>query len=235
MNKPPSDFDIVSSDEKRSGVEEMWVSFQPYLLSKGYRLRPRYRPDWTPSWKVDPQLRASDCEDSIDSMPVRILDAVKTEDDSQVIIKMLVPRQEEGQNELAVLSHFSSQEMRIHPDNHVVPCIETFPLPGDHSGCFVVMPLLGRYSEPPFKTLAEIHDFLQQIFKKREPDYSTSDIASANIMMDSRPLYHEPFHPVYKTLSLDAQRRIHPKYSRLEKRHEYWLRSKKAIDHTILS
>jgi hypothetical protein len=67
MNKLPSDFDIISSDDKRSGVEEMWVSFQPYLLSKGYQLRPRYQPDWIPSWSIDNSLRPSDCEDSIDA------------------------------------------------------------------------------------------------------------------------------------------------------------------------
>ncbi|CAE6391391.1 unnamed protein product [Rhizoctonia solani] len=229
MDQLPNDVNIVSSDEKRSGVEEMWVSFQPYLLSKGYRLRPRYQPDWTPSWKAAAGLRSSDCEDSIDSMPVRVLDAIRIKDDRQVIIKVLVPRQEEGRNELAVLSRFSSQELKDHPDNHVVTCVESFPLPGEQSGHFIVMPLLGRYREPPFKTLAEIHDFLQQIFKglifmheNNTAHWYSSDIASANIMMDSRPLYDEPFHPVYKTLSLDAQRRIYPKYSRLEKRVRYY-------------
>jgi hypothetical protein len=61
------EYDVVSSAEKRSGVEELWVSFQPFLLSKGYRLRPRYHPDWVPSWKGT-GVRATYCEDSIDSM-----------------------------------------------------------------------------------------------------------------------------------------------------------------------
>ena len=41
-------------------------------------------------------------------------------------------------------------------------------------------------------------------------------------MMDSRPLYDESFHPVHKTLSLDSQRLIYPKYTRLEKRVRYY-------------
>jgi hypothetical protein len=77
----------------------------------------------------------------------------------------LVPTKDEGQNELAVLSYFSSRELKNQPDNHVVPCIDSFPLPDEKSSHFIVMPLFGRYREPPFKTLAEIHDFLQQIFK----------------------------------------------------------------------
>ncbi|KAF8733283.1 Protein kinase domain, partial [Rhizoctonia solani] len=219
-------FDILSSDEKRSGVEERWVSFQPYLLSKGYRLRPRYQPNWVPSWKTNTDLCVSDCEDSKDSMPVRVLDATRAADNLQVIIKMLVPEQTEGQNELAVLERFSSPELKDHPDNHVVRCLDSFPIPGEQSGYFIVMPLLGGYRDPPFRTLAEVHDFLQQIFKglifMHENSTVHCDIASANIMMDSRPLYNEPFHPVYQTLSLDIQRRIYPKYSRLEKRVRYY-------------
>lgn len=67
---PPSfhDISVLSySPEERSEAEKRWVSFQPYLLAKGYQLRPRYQPDWTPSWKGT-MKRADDCEDSLDSM-----------------------------------------------------------------------------------------------------------------------------------------------------------------------
>ncbi|KAF8668560.1 Protein kinase domain [Rhizoctonia solani] len=159
------EFDILSSDERRSGVEERWTSFQPYLLSKGYQLRPRYRPDWVPSWHINNSLHASDCEDSIDCMPLRVLDATQVVSGRQVVIKMIVPGHEQGENELAVLSHFSSPDLRSHPDNHVVPCLDSFPIPGIESGAFVAMPLLGKYYEPPLKSIAEVHDFLQQLFK----------------------------------------------------------------------
>lgn len=48
----------------RRDWERFWVEHQPFLLSRGYRLRPRYDPDWIPSWtksKKYPTL----CEDSI--------------------------------------------------------------------------------------------------------------------------------------------------------------------------
>lgn len=41
-------------------------------------------------------------------------------------------------------------------------------------------------------------------------------------MMDVRPLFDEPFHPVYHTLSLDIQRVIYPQYSRSEKDIRYY-------------
>lgn len=48
----------LSSDEK------WWKDRAVFLESKGYRLRPRFLPGWTPSWKtrsLDPYL----CEDGV--------------------------------------------------------------------------------------------------------------------------------------------------------------------------
>ena len=55
-----------------SASEVEWRQRQPYLLSKGYRLRARYQPDWEPSWEKvgadgDPTLR----EDAI-RLPVSL-------------------------------------------------------------------------------------------------------------------------------------------------------------------
>ena len=36
--------------EIRDSIEMFWVRNQPHLLEKGYLLRPRYQPDWEPSW-----------------------------------------------------------------------------------------------------------------------------------------------------------------------------------------
>ncbi|ELU45142.1 Pkinase domain-containing protein [Rhizoctonia solani AG-1 IA] len=139
---------------------------------------------------------------------------------------MLVPEQGQGEDELIVLAHFSSLKLKDHQDNHVVPCLDSFPIPGVQSGSFVIMPLLGQYNKPPFKSLAEVHDFLQQLFKglifMHANDTVHRDIASPNIMMDPQPLYDEPFHPFHKALSLDTQRIIYPKHSRLEKRLRYY-------------
>ncbi|KAJ1299836.1 hypothetical protein OPQ81_011127 [Rhizoctonia solani] len=110
------DVDIVSLPEKRSEAEERWVSFQPYLLSKGYTLRPRYQPDWTPSWKGT-DISPLSCEDSADSMPVRVLDAIRIHDGQQVMIKMNVPSRtdSEGENEFALLQHFSTPPPQKRP------------------------------------------------------------------------------------------------------------------------
>ncbi|KAF7306394.1 Protein kinase domain-containing protein [Mycena indigotica] len=36
----------------RTPDEQFWVNHQPFLRSKGYKLRLRYQPNWTPSWTL---------------------------------------------------------------------------------------------------------------------------------------------------------------------------------------
>ena len=47
-----------------SSFETKWRDRQPFLESKGYMLRPRLRPGWTPSW-LSTGRRFFDCEDSV--------------------------------------------------------------------------------------------------------------------------------------------------------------------------
>ncbi|CAE6459549.1 unnamed protein product [Rhizoctonia solani] len=160
--------------------------------------------------------------------PIRVLDATRIRDEQQVMIKMVIPTsQGEGTDEYAALRHFSTPPLNDDPSNHVVPLIDSFPIPGVAAGIFIVMPLLGAYNRPPFRDLAEIHDFLQQLFDGAcfmHANYvAHCDIASANILMDSRPLYEEPFHPFHQTQSIDVQRLIYPKYKRSQKGTRYYI------------
>lgn len=50
QEKPPSKGHSYDSHLLES--EFFWVDIQPFLLSRGYRLRPRYDPAWIPSWKL---------------------------------------------------------------------------------------------------------------------------------------------------------------------------------------
>lgn len=60
-----------SEDFLLDSTEQTWVEMQPFLLKRGYRLRPRYDPDWIPSWltaQVPPGATAPDpteCEDGL--------------------------------------------------------------------------------------------------------------------------------------------------------------------------
>ncbi|KAF8595496.1 kinase-like protein [Ceratobasidium sp. AG-I] len=213
--------------EERSDAEIRWVNFQPYLLSQGYDLRPRYQPDWVPSWTITGS-NPFDCEDSANSLPLRVLDATRVIDKLQVVIKMIAPSDDdrEGEEELALLQHFSTPPHKDNPSNHIVPLLDSFPIPGVEGGVFVVMPLLSIYNHPPFYDLNEVQDFLSQIFEGliylHKHDVAHCDIAPANIMMDSHPLYDEPFHPFYQHRSLDGKRRVFPKHLRSQRPVRYY-------------
>ncbi|CAE6507625.1 unnamed protein product [Rhizoctonia solani] len=213
--------------EELSEVERFWVSYQPYLLSKGYQLRPRYRPGWVPSWE-DTNLDPISCEDSDNALPIRTLDATRLSDQLQVIIKIVMPSTDdrEGEEELVILRHLSSEPYSTHPRNHAVECLDSFSVPGVDRGMFYVMPLLRAYDDPPFHDLGEIREFLTQVFEGlqflHEKDIAHCDIASANIMMNGRVLYDEPFHPFHQGFSLDRKRQIQPRYSRSQRPIRYY-------------
>ncbi|KAG9105415.1 hypothetical protein FRC07_009299, partial [Ceratobasidium sp. 392] len=229
--EPTPSFDTRASHrlqpENRSSVENRWVSLQPYLLSKGYQLRPRYRPDWVPSWKAT-GANPHSCEDSANSLPVRILDATRVVDQRRVVIKMIIPSgvDQEGEEELQILEHLTSSPYRDDPTNHIVPILDSFPIPDVQDGTFIVMPLLSAYSDPPFYNLSEIFDFLDQIFEGLEFLHNSGvahcDIAADNIMTDKHPLYDELFHPYYQDLNLDAQDLVWPKYHRSQRPLRYY-------------
>lgn len=53
---------------KRDENEMFWVARQPHLKKLGYDLRPRYQPDWQPSWKGHPE----GCLDAEDGVPLTV-------------------------------------------------------------------------------------------------------------------------------------------------------------------
>lgn len=55
-------------DKQRAVLSELeipWRDRQPFLQSRGYTLRPRYRPGWVASWTLDTSLDPPLCEDYI--------------------------------------------------------------------------------------------------------------------------------------------------------------------------
>ncbi|KAF4613688.1 hypothetical protein D9613_008037 [Agrocybe pediades] len=81
-----------------SESEHFWVKMQPILLKRGYRLRPRYDPNWVPSWLL-PQpdgkfLSRLQCEDAVRGNG-NILDAVRIQDGQKVVFKKVETKTEE--------------------------------------------------------------------------------------------------------------------------------------------
>lgn len=70
LTSPPSRtpaLDLVLRPVKLNDSEVRWRDRYAFLLDRGFLLRPRYRPGWTPSW-VGTKLDPIDCEDSFQAI-----------------------------------------------------------------------------------------------------------------------------------------------------------------------
>ncbi|KAG6810946.1 hypothetical protein H0H92_009687 [Tricholoma furcatifolium] len=146
--------------------EFVWASLQPYLLSRGYQLRPRYRAESIPSWKdhFEPIKSLRIFEDSILSRYEKIFDAVRTSDGCKVILQVTL-----------VIT------------NRSVPLLDVIPLPDTQSELLLVMPQLLHFEFLPFRRFGEfveaVEQFLQSAFASNDLNYCR-DACFMNLMMD---------------------------------------------------
>ncbi|KAI8968718.1 kinase-like domain-containing protein [Trametes punicea] len=175
-----------------AGQEFFWQARYQYLLDHGYLLRPRYSPEWRPSWlgtKLDPTY----CEDSIMLLHYQVMDATRLSDHELVAIKSFFMDGEE----LHIAQFFTSIE---HPANHCVPIREILPDPYDPELALMVMPYLRPCNNPEFGTVGDVVEFVDQtleglLFMHRHR-VAHRDIAVSNIMMDAKSLYPHGHHPI---------------------------------------
>ncbi|CCM01514.1 uncharacterized protein FIBRA_03570 [Fibroporia radiculosa] len=189
--------------------EQFWRERQLYLKDRGYMLRPRYMPDWSPSWigtLMDPIF----CEDSIMLIHCNVIDATRSKDGSIISIKTATKNSEE----IAIASFLSSEELKRDPANHCVSLLEVFDDPLDPTLSFLVMPYLRPFDDPDFGAIGEAVDFVGQtleglLFLHRHR-VAHRDCAAANIMMDGRPLYPHGHHPVRRSHAMDTVHELSP-------------------------
>jgi len=93
----------------------------------------------------------------------------------------------------------SSADLRADPANHCVPILDVFPDPRGSDFTFIVMPLLRRWHDPPFRIFGEFVVFVAQLLEgldfMHRHNVAHRDIASSNIMMDATSMYPDGFHP----------------------------------------
>ncbi|KAJ7162161.1 hypothetical protein C8R46DRAFT_1222303 [Mycena filopes] len=163
--------------------EVFWVEHQPWLEEQGYSLRPRYHPDWIPSWIQDPSKPVRSCEDAASYFhDAPVMDAVYIPDGTHVMLKAL--NRDRNRDELAI--------------GRVLEGV-----PDDPQTQILVMPSFRELLHPGFETIGEIG--LQFMHKHR---VAHRDCTLQNIVMDGRPLFSEPWHPVWTYKSWDYSRRL---------------------------
>jgi len=191
--------------------EIYWRDHQPWLASRGYMLRPRYSPDWVPSWQGTDKTWA-DCEDGhglnvcsmlpnvgLDRTPYSpcfcqrpsLLDATRIADGKFVYLKLIKKSVHPFEADIGFF--FSSETLASKPRNHCVPIYEVLQLPDDDDKIILVMPLLREYYNPQFETVGEVVEFFHQVFEVREdlmPLPSLSDIAHRACNSFTRTMLH---------------------------------------------
>ncbi|KAI0076139.1 hypothetical protein K474DRAFT_1299249 [Panus rudis PR-1116 ss-1] len=189
-----------------SNVETFWRTLYLDLLGHGYMLRPRYKPDWHPSWwqsGKDPKY----CEDGLPPEHHAVIDAQRVSDGKTVAIKVVDKLVNPYEVEIA--SSLGRKELVHLPENHCVPILDVLSGPNDSDRALLVMPFLARYNHPPFETVGEVVDFFHQLFEGVQYMHHNivvhRDITALNIMMDPSPIWPELFHPSAPWMSRDLK------------------------------
>jgi hypothetical protein len=164
--------------ERLSSHEVKWRDRQPFLESKGYMLRPRFRPGWSPSWLSPGNLKPRRLCEDFPLLPVSrkyslwdilipvcqlrplLVDATRISDGKLVYIKEV----ETGDLESRLALTLAALD---DPTNHSVPILDTFVDYADESISYIVMPFLRLLDNPPFETVGEVVDFADQILEVR--------------------------------------------------------------------
>ncbi|EJC99800.1 uncharacterized protein FOMMEDRAFT_127984 [Fomitiporia mediterranea MF3/22] len=163
------------------------------LERHGYLLRPRFRPDWIPSWlntNKSPLL----FEDSFFNPMPMIIDAKRMSDGTQVIIKAV----ERNAKESNIGLYLSSGDHANDSENHCIPFYEIVRDDEAPSLEFIIMPLLRPFNDPPFFSVDEVLDFMQQTLQglgfMHKLGVAHRDCSDENIMFDAAEMYPKGFH-----------------------------------------
>lgn len=171
---------LTDSFASLTDEEVYWRDRQRFLESQGYMLRPRYRPDWTPSWRGKPPDAVLDAEDAFalkvsHSLTVRLLllklrrlklrisvmDATRISDGLLVYVK----RTPTDSQELQILSYLNSNEVRQDPRNRCVPLLDVLRDPSTPETSFMVMPFLRYIDIPPMERIEDVLDCFDQVLE----------------------------------------------------------------------
>ncbi|KAI0637719.1 hypothetical protein C8Q77DRAFT_1087476 [Trametes polyzona] len=187
--------------ETRTEEELEWVRRYDYLVSRGYRLRSRYRPNWVPSWAGSSEPGAwMGAEDAL-LLPVRkcVIDAIRTthgKTESLVYIKKV----RQGSSESSITDYLNSDELRNDPRNCTVPVVDRFPDPIDSDACLLVMPFLRYIDSPDFANVEDVlqcgKTLLEGLVFLHQHRIAHRDCGYKNIMMDASELYPQGHHPI---------------------------------------
>ncbi|KAL1707160.1 kinase-like domain-containing protein [Schizophyllum commune] len=220
LNAPPRTVSTIWDSER------WWIDHQPWLESRGYMLRPRYRPGWEPSWHSEKDKGGREqAEDSVPMSYPFLMDATRTSDGVVVMLKRVDTTRHPTEVEMTTM--FSSPPFSSEPRNHCIPVYDVLQDPDDDKYQLMVLPLLRSYASPRFDTIGEAIECFRQIIQGlcflHENRIAHRDIHRLNIMMDASPLYTIPYHPIEQTKRRDVKGLAAASYTRTQRPVKYYI------------
>ncbi|KAJ7199353.1 hypothetical protein B0H12DRAFT_1165383 [Mycena haematopus] len=181
---------MLRSHYRLEEIEKWWVEHQPFLLSRGYALRPRYKPNWTPSWELP---------GNEDLSSRNVLDAVRIADNVKVVLKLV------STNEMRLSWWFGQCLPALEPDsrNRGVPLLERLDFKAlniidEKYDAIVVFPFLRQFDDPPFRQLSEVTEAVGQFLQGAEYMHARNvahrDLCQGNLMMDALRIIPRGWH-----------------------------------------
>lgn len=222
MALPRLDYTVMQKSEI------WWRDHQSWLEKQGYLLRPRYLPNWKPSWlddngsRKDPNKPIFFYEDGqLLRRGFTICDATRISDQSRVSLKLVHPSEHPFEADIGKYLSSLPEDVR----NHCVPILEILEVPTEEDLVVIVMPLLRSWSSPPLHTVGEVVDLFNQLVEglqfMHEHNIAHRDISVLNVMMDGS-MFPDGWHPCNDdqdpSLTKDARC-----YSRLRRPPKYYL------------
>ncbi|KAH9168326.1 kinase-like domain-containing protein [Lactarius sanguifluus] len=197
-----NNFSYNEPNDRQAGTlvmtERWWGDRYNEIAERGYKLRPRYRPKWEPSWfKTGKDFYS--VEDGQATILRAAMDATRTRDGHPVMLKKVLLS--DGPHELRINKLFSSPEHSRERDNYCAPLLDVIELSTRfESQQLMVFPLLRPFNQPRIQTFGEFAAFFTQICEgirfMHQRNVAHRDCTANNIMFDSSKMYPKGFHPV---------------------------------------
>jgi hypothetical protein len=158
-------------------TEYWWRDRYDEIAEHGFKLRPRYHPQWQPSWLKSGKnfYTVEDGQPTIVCVAEfifrfsaqcrrqlrAIMDATHVRDNRPVMLKKVLPA--EGPHELRINQLFSSPELATAPHNHCAQLLDTIELRRPEPQKLMVLPFLRPFNKPLMQTFGEFVAFFTQI------------------------------------------------------------------------
>ncbi|KAJ7203606.1 hypothetical protein GGX14DRAFT_150365 [Mycena pura] len=188
-----------------SNPEIFWRDNYEHILDCGYRLRPRYKPDWVPSWKTDRLKSAAEDRLRLAHVRGKVTNGWRCSDEVCVVLKRV------DQDELRVLELLNTLP-RV-SQNRTVPLLEVIPLSEKSDESLAVMPMFGHFhNAPSFDRLGDLIQALSQLMSginfMHEHRIAHRDACLLNFVADKTYLVPGGFHFSAQLRAPDGKRWI---------------------------